>query len=124
MAKIPQPPKPKLPKPKKSLGQHIKDNTRKAAASSLRRNFGVLGNAIAKKYLAPPRVKTTIRVEPDLGNKKINKKRLKTEVTPDVSILESAKQVTNAVEIVTSNASRGFARVSRQVDTMGEEVTK
>lgn len=124
MAKVPIPPKPKLPKPKKSIGQHIKDNTRRAVSSNLKKNFGVLGVAISKKYLSSPKVKTNIKVESVSGDKNIAKKKMKDAAPPDASVLESAHQVVTAVETMAGNISRGFARTAKQTDTMGTEVSK
>lgn len=124
MVKVPKPPKPKLPKPKVSLGQHVKNETRKAVSSGLKKNFGVLGAAIAKKYIASPR-SATVRANTNKGaDKKIQKKKLNENAAPPDAITESAKQVTAAIEIVSSNATRNFAAATKQAEIMGEDVAK
>lgn len=121
MAKKPKPPK--APKPKKSLGQHFKNSARKATASSLRKSFGVLGDVVAKRYLGSSS-KKKVKVESDTANKSIKKKKIsKTEAAHD-AIESSGKQVAAAIEVVATNVTRSFSRVSRQVDTMGKEVSE
>lgn len=125
MAKAPRTPKPKLPKPKLTLGQQVKNQTRKAISNSLTKNFGVLGSAIAKKYVPPSRPSSTVRANQNkTADKNVKEKKIKDTTTPSDSILESAHQVTAAIDIVIGNATHGFAVATRQADIMGEEVTK
>jgi murein DD-endopeptidase MepM/ murein hydrolase activator NlpD len=121
MSKTPRTPKPKIPKPRKTLGQTLKDGSRKVAANSLRKGFGVLGDAVAKRYFAPR--KTNVRVEPNSTNKKINNKKIRATGASD-AIEDSGKQVASAIDAVAINVTRSFARVERQVGTMGDEVSK
>lgn len=124
--KIPKTPKPKLPRPKKTLGQHIKSATKKAVSQSLTKNFGVLGSAISKRYIAPPPSASKVRANNGVktpNDKDIKKKPIKTTSSSTDSIMESAKQVSAAVDVVAGNATRHFATASRQADIMGENVT-
>lgn len=124
MAKQPRTPKPKLPKPKQPLGQRIRNEARSSIAKGLTKNFGVLGTAIAKRYVVaakPPR-----RRVPDPGKanqKAIPKKGIKKDAPIVDSVLESAKQVASTIDIVALNAGRSFAVATRQAQIMGDEVT-
>lgn len=123
MAKTPRPPKPKLPK-KKSLGERVKDEVKKATAKGLEKNFGVLGSAIAKRYIpTSPKVTKRVKEASKPTEKKIPKKEVKKSSLPDEAISESTKIVTTAVDTVVGNATRAFATSTRQAQIMGEDVT-
>jgi len=122
MAKVPRPPRPKLPKPKISLGQQVKQETKRAAAKSLEKNFGVLGTAIAKRIFPPSKSTKPVKEEKAI-EKRIAKDKIKNDASPPDAITDTAKNISKAMDTFSSNASRSFAAVSKQATVMGDDIT-